>query len=214
MYQPAHGRFEVVQPAQLLTRLCADVPATLVTLTTDGALRISILPMLFHASEAGGALLGHLARPNEQWRDARPGVEAIAIFNGPDAYISPGWYEEKRRTGRVVPTWNYTTVVVHGVLEAHDDTDWLLAHVRELVGRHEAARREPWSVEDAPGGYIQGQAKGIVGLELRITRIDAKEKLGQNRSAADTDGAIEGLDAGTPRERALAAEMRRATSDD
>ena len=110
--------------------------------------------------------------------------------------MTPSWYEEKRRTGRVVPTWNYTTVVAHGVLIAHDDVDWLLAHVRQLVEAYEQTRPDPWSVDDAPERYIAGQAKGIVGLELLIGRIDAKRKLTQNRSGDDIEGAIEGSSAG------------------
>ena len=149
--------------------------------------------------------------PNDQWRDARPGVETVAIFNGPDAYVSPAWYEEKQRTGRVVPTWNYTTVVAHGELIAHDDLEWLVAHVRRLVDAHELKRPDPWSVDDAPDGYIKGQAKGIVGLELVISRLDAKRKLTQNRSQADIQGAIEGLQMGAPRERDVAQDMRDAT---
>lgn len=214
MYQPGHGKFVVDDPAELLGQLCATLPATLVTTTADGALRTSILPMLFDASAGErGILRGHLARPNDQWRDARPGAEAIAIFNGPDAYLTPTWYEEKRRTGRVVPTWNYTTVVAHGVLVAHDDPEWLTAHVRELVEAHEHSRPDPWSVDDAPERYIAGQAKGIIGLELVIGRIDAKRKLAQNRSRADIDGAIEGLAAGSPREQDVAHDMRAAVPE-
>jgi len=111
-----------------------------------------------------------------------------------------------------VPTWNYTTVVVHGVLVAHDDAEWVTAHVRKLVEAHEAQRPDPWSVDDAPPEYIAGQAKGIVGLELVIGRIDAKSKLTQNRSDADIRGAIEGLAAGSPREQDVAADMREATT--
>jgi len=214
VYQPAHGKFVVDDPVELLARLAATLPATLVTTTVDGALRTSILPMLFDAvAGEHGILRGHLARPNEQWRDARPGAEAITIFNGPDAYVTPSWYEEKRRTGRVVPTWNYTTVVAHGVLVAHDDLDWVAAHVRQLVDAHELARPEPWSVDDAPEGYIRGQAKGIVGLELVINRLDAKRKLTQNRAADDIAGTIEGLNAGSARERAVAHDMNEAIAD-
>ena len=209
MYQPAHRRFEVADPSALLAELVPRVPATLVTLAADG-LHASILPMLFDPSDGpSGTLFGHLARPNPQWRDIDPAIGALAIFDGPDAYVSPAFYEEKRRTGKVVPTWNYVTVLAHGTITLHPEPEWLLAHVRRLVDRHEAARREPWSLDDAPGDYVDGQVRAIVGLELRITRLEAKRKLTQNRSEADFQGAIAGLAAGTPREQAVAAEMRR-----
>jgi transcriptional regulator len=209
MYQPAHGRFAVPDATAALAALAASVPATLVTLGPDG-LRATILPFLFDATAGEqGVLRGHLARPNPQWGEPSAVVEAIAVFNGPDAYISPAWYEEKRRTGRVVPTWNYATVVVHGELMIHDDQAWLLAHVRQLVDAHEASRPHPWSIDDAPPAYVAGQARGIVGVELRISRVDAKRKLSQNRSAEDVAGVIEGLETGSPEERAVATEMRR-----
>jgi transcriptional regulator len=208
MYQPAHGRFAVDNPEALLEKLSARNPATLVTVGPDG-LRASILPMLFDPGDGPhGTLRGHLARPNRQWRDISPDVEALAIFDGPDAYISPSWYEEKRLTGKVVPTWNYTTVLAHGLVSVHEEADWLLPHVRRLVERQEAARPQPWSVDDPPDGYVETMVRAIVGLELRITRVEAKRKLSQNRSQADVDGVIEGLGEGTPSDRAVAADMR------
>jgi transcriptional regulator len=212
MYQPAHGRFSVDEPETLLAEVVRHVPATLVTLGREG-LRASILPMLFDADEGEhGILRGHLARPNPQWRDIAPDVEALAIFDGPDAYISPSWYEEKRRTGKVVPTWNYTTVLAHGTLVLHPEPEWLIPHVRRLVERHEGQRAEPWSIDDAPDGYVETMARAIVGLELRITRLEAKRKLNQNRSAEDIEGVIAGLEQGTPREQAVAVDMRADTS--
>jgi transcriptional regulator len=211
MYQPAHGRFRVADPAVLLTELSAIVPANMVT-SGPGGMRTTILPMLFEpADDEHGILRGHVARGNPHWREISEDgtTEAIAIFNGPDAYISPAWYEEKRLTGKVVPTWNYTTVVAHGRLTLHHEADWLHPHVRRLVERHEAARDEPWSVDDAPADFVALQAKAIVGLELRIERIDAKRKLTQNRSQADFDGVIDALSRGSPRGEAVAAEMRR-----
>jgi len=208
MYQPAHGRFVVSEPAVLLAELCAHVPATLVTLASDG-LRASILPMLFEPDDGElGTLRGHLARANPQWRDISADVEALAIFNGPDAYVSPSWYEEKRLTGKVVPTWNYTTILARGLLTLHPEPEWLLPHVRRLVDRHEAGRAVPWSVDDPPDGYVETMVRAIVGLELRVTRIEAKRKLGQNGSAADVQGVIVALAKGTPDERAVAADMR------
>jgi transcriptional regulator len=219
MYQPAHGKFEVEDPASLLAELCAVVPATLVTHGPEG-FRASILPMLFDRDDGPhGTLRGHLARGNPQWRTIEASVaaggdgdgagEALAIFDGPDAYVSPAWYEDKRLTGKVVPTWNYVTIQAHGTISTIHDPDWLIPHVGRLVARHEAGRTDPWALADAPEDYIQTQARAIVGLELRITRLEAKAKLTQNRSAADFEGAINGLSAGTPNERAVADLMRR-----
>jgi transcriptional regulator len=213
MYQPAHGRFVVPDTAARLAELSAVVPATLVTAGPDG-MRTTILPMLFEPEDGEhGMLRGHVARGNPHWREVADDgtTEAIAIFNGPDAYISPAWYEEKRRTGKVVPTWNYTTVVVHGRLSLRHEPEWLIPHVRRLVERHEAGRPDAWSVDDAPTDYVAIQAKAIVGLELHIERIDAKRKLTQNRSREDFDGVVAALSEGSPREEAVAAEMRRET---
>jgi transcriptional regulator len=219
VYQPAHRKFEVADPAALLAELSAAVPATLVTLGPDG-FRASILPMLFDAGEGElGILRGHLARGNPQWREVESALaggggveragEALAIFDGPEAYVSPAWYEEKRLTGKVVPTWNYVTVQAHGTLALRHDPAWLVPHVGRLVARHEAGRPEPWALSDAPEEYVAGQARAIVGLELRITRLEAKAKLSQNRSDADVLGTIDGLAAGSPRERDVAEAMRR-----
>ena len=214
MYQPGHGRFAVDDPAALLAELSAQFPATLVSVG-PGGFRTSILPMIFYPSEGDSGLLrGHLARGNPHWRELEAAGDVIAIFNGPDAYITPAWYEEKRLSGKVVPTWNYVTVVAHGTVAMRHEADWLQAHVRRLVERHEQGRPAPWSVDDAPDGYIPTQAKAIVGLELRITRIDAKRKLSQNRSAADVAGTIEGLAGGTSRESAVGDEMRREKMSD
>src|SRR5215213_3345082 len=220
MYQPAHRKFEVEDPATLLADLSALVPATLVTHAPQG-FRASILPMLFEPEDGEhGTLRGHLARGNPQWREVEAAIaaaqagagECLAIFDGPDAYISPAWYEEKRRTGKVVPTWNYVTIQAHGTLTTIHDPDWLIPHVARLVTRHEAARPDPWALSDAPDDYVRTQARAIVGLELRVTRLEAKAKLSQNRSAADIDGAIEGLSAGSPRDQAVATEMRQVRS--
>lgn len=211
MYQPAHGKFEVEDPAGLLAELCSIVPATLVTHGPDG-FRASVLPMLFDPADGqNGTLRGHLARGNPQWREMAEGSEALAIFEGPDAYISPAWYVEKRLTGKVVPTWNYVTVQAHGTITLRHEPEWLIPHVGRLVERHEAGRPHPWAVSDAPAGYVTTQARGIVGLELRITRLEAKAKLSQNRSEADIAGAIDGLASGTPREQAVADAIRRHT---
>jgi transcriptional regulator len=217
MYQPAHRKFEVEDPAALLAELCVHVPATLVT--HGAAVRASILPMLFDRDDGPHETLrGHLARGNPQWREIEASTaaggdgagEALAIFDGPDAYVSPSWYEEKRLTGKVVPTWNYITVQAHGTISTIHDVDWLIPHVGRLVARHEAGRPDPWALTDAPDDYVRTQARAIVGLELRIVRLEAKEKLSQNRSSADIEGAIDGLSAGSPREHDVADQMDRA----
>jgi transcriptional regulator len=222
MYQPAHRKFEVSNPAVLLMELCAVVPATLVTRGPDG-FRASILPMLFDPEDGrSGTLRGHLARGNPQWREIEASIaaggdgagEALAIFDGPDAYISPAWYEEKRLTGKVVPTWNYVTVQAHGSITTIHDPDWLIPHVGRLVERHEAGRADPWALTDAPEDYVRTQARAIVGLELHLTRLEAKAKLSQNRSKADIRGAIEGLAGSSRSEREVAAAMHRASRVD
>jgi transcriptional regulator len=221
VYQPGHRKFAVEDPAALLAELCAVVPATLVTHGRNG-FRASILPMLFSPDDSPhGTLRGHLARGNPQWREIEASITAggegagaaLAIFDGPDAYISPAWYEEKRETGKVVPTWNYVTVQAHGTITLRHEPEWLIPHVGRLVARHEAGRPDPWALTDAPEDYVATQARAIVGLELRITRLEAKAKLSQNRSDADIEGAIAGLAAGTPREQAVAKAMRRGSAD-
>jgi transcriptional regulator len=197
----------VVHPVGMLTDLAAAYPATLVSIGQDG-FRVSILPMLFYPDEGpAGVLRAHLARGNPHWRELEASGSAVAIFNGAEAYVTPSWYAEKRRTGKVVPTWNYSQVIVHGSVNVHHEAGWLIAHVRRLVERHEAGRAERWSVDDAPAGYIETQARAIVGLEMVVARIEAKRKLSQNRSAEDVRGVINALAAGTPLERLVAADM-------
>ncbi len=192
MYLPKHFTADEQQTRDLLDGIHA---ADLVTPTGVG-LYATFLPLIYDASPGEyGALLGHVARKNEHWR-LEPVGESMVIVHGPDAYISPGWYESKREHGRVVPTWNYLTAHVHGELLIHDDQTWLEALVRRLTARHERPRPQPWSVDDAPRDYIDSQLRAIVGVELRITRVEAKAKLGQNRSSADIDAVIEGLRTG------------------
>ncbi|MBQ0896763.1 FMN-binding negative transcriptional regulator [Micromonospora sp. U56] len=189
MYVPAHFSADESAVRDLLTHHGA---ADLVTATADG-LVATMVPMLYDP-DAGphGALFAHLARNNDQWRQPVLG-EALAILRGPDAYVSPGWYATKAEHGRVVPTWNYVVVHAYGELVVHDDPAWVGALVRRLTDKHEAGRPDPWSVDNAPEGFVAGQLRAIVGVELRISRLEAKWKLSQNRSAADVDGVITGL---------------------
>jgi transcriptional regulator len=140
-----------------------------------------------------GRLLGHVAIANSQWQTAAPGAEALAIVHGPQAYISPAWYESKARHGRVVPTWNYETVHLTGTVTFHQDAEWLRELVTRLTRRHEDGRAHPWAVTDAPPEYIDGQLRAIVGVELAVTSVEAKQKLSQNRSEPDRAGVVAGL---------------------
>lgn len=203
MYLPKHFQADPRQTRELLSGIRA---ADLVSPTADG-LFATFLPLLYdEAAEGLGSLVGHVARKNDHWRLA-PSGESLVIVHGPDAYISPGWYASKREHGRVVPTWNYLTAHIHGQLVIHDDPVWLERLVRRLTDRYERERAAPWSVDDAPRGYVDGQLAAIVGVELRITRIEAKAKLGQNRQSTDVDGVIAGLERDGA--RALAATTQR-----
>ncbi|MBO0819967.1 MAG: FMN-binding negative transcriptional regulator [Nocardiopsaceae bacterium] len=206
MYVPGHFAADDEQVGELLR---AHGAADLITVTDDG-LAATLLPFVY-APGAGehGALHGHLARNNDQWRRAARG-ESLVIVRGPDAYITPSWYESKAEHGRVVPTWNYITAHVYGRLVVHDDPAWTEDLVRRLTAKHEGRRERPWSVDDAPRAFVEGQLRAIVGVELLITRIEAKAKFSQNRPAADIDGVIAGLRArgDTPSAEAVARASR------
>jgi transcriptional regulator len=140
-----------------------------------------------------GALHGHVARANPQWRRIQPGVQALAIFLGPNTYVSPSWYPTKRQTGKVVPTWNYLAVHAYGEISFFDDPSQLRAHVSGLTQAHEATRSTPWAVGDAPSDYIDKMLGAIVGFKLMITRLEGKWKMSQNRPPEDIAGVREGL---------------------
>lgn len=207
MYIPEHFRPD----AEAVTDLLRHHGAVDLVTTTARGLLATMLPMVFDEPDSRpgigehGALLGHVARKNDQWREAPLG-ESLAIVRGPDAYITPSWYATKREHGRVVPTWNYVMIHAYGRLIVHDDPVWLEANVHRLSEMHEAARLAPWSVDDAPSDYIAGQLRAIVGVELLIDRLEAKAKLSQNRSGADIEGVILGLKADG--ERDVSAAMR------
>jgi len=208
MYIPRH--FGLEDRAQVSDFVARAGAADLVTF--DGAeLTATLLPVIWdqddstsHTSGNGdgsgngdaagcGRLIGHIALANRQWETARPGFPALAIVHGPQAYISPGWYAAKREHGRVVPTWNYVTVHFTGPVTFHRDPEWLRGLVTRLTTKYEGQREQPWHVTDAPPAFIDGQLRGIVGVEMTVTRVEAKAKLSQNRGAADRAGAIEGL---------------------
>ena len=166
--------------------------ASFVTATAEGLIANPVPMILDEAEGPHGVLYAHLARVNPQWR-AAPIGEAMALFMGPDAYVTPSWYATKRETGKVVPTWNYVAVHAYGPVEFFADADRLLDLVTRLTDRHERQRPEPWAVADAPEPFIRSQLRAIVGLRMPITRLEGKRKLSQNRSAADRVGVAQGL---------------------
>jgi transcriptional regulator len=176
----------------------------------DQGLQASHLPLLFKPDEGpNGTLYGHFARANPQWKELQAGAEALVIFAGADAYVSPGFYPGKAEHGKVVPTWNYVAVHAYGTAEVFSDAERLLNLVSALTDRHEAGRAQPWKVADAPSDYIDGMLKAIVGFVLPIQRLEGKRKLSQNRSVEDIAGVREGL-AASPNvhDQALAHLMR------
>jgi transcriptional regulator len=195
VYLPPH--FTAPETADVAAFVAAVTAADLVTF--DGTKPVASLIPVIWDQETGehGRLLGHLALANPQWQSVAPGSSALAIVHGPQAYVSPSWYPSTARHGRVVPTWNYVTVHFTGPLTVHRDPEWLSDVVTRLTQRHEAHRAAPWAVTDAPPDYINGQLRGIVGVELSIATVEAKHKLSQNRSAED-QAAVAGALADEP----------------
>lgn len=196
MYQPPH--FVETRPDVLHALIRAHPLGLLVSNGTDGPIA-NPLPFLLDA-DAGphGRLRAHLAKANPQWRSISKNTEmpVLVVFQGADSYVTPSWYETKRETGKVVPTWNYAVVQVRGRARIVDDKEWLAGQIAELTATHEAPRAEPWQVTDAPAPFIEAQIKGIIGLEIDITEISGKWKVSQNRPVADRVGVANGLEAG------------------
>ncbi len=166
--------------------------SNLVTATAEG-LMSTPLPLFLDPSEGEhGTLYGHVAKANPQWRTPAIG-EALAIFMGPDAYVTPSWYTSKAEHGKVVPTWNYAAAHAYGPAEFFEDAERLLQVVSRLTDLYERPRAEPWAVADAPEPFVQAQLKGIVGVRMPISRIEGKRKMSQNRNAQDRAGVATGL---------------------
>jgi len=172
-----------------------------------GGIEATHLPLTWQDAPAPhGRLIGHLARGNPQWRALREGAAAMAVFQAHDFYVSPNWYQTKRETGKVVPTWNYEAVHAYGTVEIIEEAARLHAIVAALTDRHEARQTRPWKVDDAPDDYVASQLKGIVGVVMVIERLIGKRKLSQNRPEADRRGVVAGLDAAGD---AVAADLMR-----
>ncbi|MET4385715.1 transcriptional regulator [Bradyrhizobium sp. F1.4.3] len=176
----------------------------LVTATAEGTVATPLPLFLDDTEGESGTLYGHVARANPQWHLAPIG-DALAIFTGPEAYVTPSWYATKRDTGKVVPTWNYVAVHAYGPVEFFQETERLLDVVTRLTNKHEGPRAKPWAVTDAPADFIAAQLRGIVGLRIPVVRFDGKRKLSQNRPEADRVGVAAGLAASdNPQDRQVA----------
>jgi transcriptional regulator len=195
----------------LQAQIAASGLTMLISVGANGPI-VSNLPIIFDPSAGQyGTIAGHLARANPQWRESNLDAPAVAVFAGPDAYVSPSYYPSKQEHGKVVPTWNYSMIVARGRLEIFEDADLLRAQVENRTKRFEARFEKPWNVSDAPDDFIARQIKGIVGVRLHIAEIEGKAKLNQNRSAADQEGVVAGLSP-SPRaaDREVADKMRKS----
>jgi transcriptional regulator len=189
MYQPRH--FAMTERTALRAVIDEHPFATLALVTGCGVMA-DHLPLLFEPEgEEHGVLRGHIARANPLWRGGE--TDALAIFHGPKAYITPNWYPDKREHGRVVPTWNYQVVHAHGRLRFIHDPAWLLGLVTDLSERFERTQAMPWSIDDAPAAYIEGLCRAIVGVELTVTQLIGKHKASQHKSDAEREAIYRGL---------------------
>jgi transcriptional regulator len=190
MYVPTH--FAETRPVVLHDLIRAHPLAALVSHTPAWLVANHVPLEIDPAPAPFGTLRGHLARANPHWRTLGDS-SALAIFQGPNAYVSPAWYATKRETGKVVPTWNYAVVHAHGPVRVIEDKDWLRSFLTRLTQSREAARPDPWQLTDAPADYIETQLAAIVGIEMPIARLEGKWKASQNRPAVDRAGVVEGL---------------------
>ncbi len=193
MYLPSH--FEETRVEVLHQLIREHSLAVLVTLGSEG-LNANHIPFEIEPAPAPfGTLRGHVARDNPVWRDFSKDVQALLVFQGPQAYITPSWYPTKRETGKVVPTYNYIVVHAYGPMRIVEDRAWLRGLVERLTARHEAGRPEPWKVTDAPADFVEQMLGAIVGIEIPLTRLVGKWKVSQNRPAADREGVVTALGA-------------------
>lgn len=203
MYTPA--QFILDDPAALHDVMAQYPLATLITASSQG-FHATHLPLLHDTGSGGlGVLRGHVAKANPQWSELAAGSRALAIFTGPQHYISPNWYPSKAGHGKVVPTWNYVVVHAQGPMRVVHDAHWLKQNVSELTAAQEASFPNPWKVADAPAGFLDNLLNAIVGVEIAIETLEGKCKASQNRPEADQVGVVEGLrELGTPEAQRMA----------
>lgn len=191
MYIPRH--FDEPRLDVLHQLIRAQPLATLVTFSATG-LNANHIPLHLSAETSSlGTLRGHVARSNPVWSDYAKDVEVLAVFQGPDAYITPSWYPTKAETGKAVPTWNYAVAHAYGALRIIDDAAWLRTHLEALTAHNEAAFPEQWRLSDAPHDYTEKLIAAVVGIEIQISRLNGKWKLSQNQPPQNRAGVIQGL---------------------
>ena len=191
MYLPAH--FNETRPEVMHALMRAHPLCTLVTQCGSGLAANHVPVQTLDEPKPLGCIRGHIARANPLWRDYQPETQALAIFQGPQVYISPSFYPSKATTGEVVPTWNYAVVHASGTVRFIQDAGWLRDFVAGLTATHEAPRTQPWKIDDAPAPYIDKMLSLIVGFEFSIATLSGKWKVSQNRSQADQQGVIRNL---------------------
>ncbi len=193
MFQPPMFREERIDVMQRLMK--AHSFATLVS-CVEGHLSANHLPLVVHPELSdNGIIRGHVAVANPLFKagKALEKIEVMAVFQGPQAYVSPAWYPSKQEHGKVVPTWNYAVVHAHGSLRFVQETEWLMAHLAELTLRNEGHRNVPWVIDDAPADFIQRQLKGLVGIEIDVSSLVGQWKFSQNKNPQDKNGVELGL---------------------
>jgi transcriptional regulator len=179
-----------------LHRIVRENALGMLVTPTDSGLEAHHLPLLLEPDQGPqGTLVGHVARANTVWQALRDGDRVLVVFRGAQGYISPNWYPGKQETHRRVPTWNYEVVHAHGTVQFHDDERFVRGVVARLTREHEADQPSPWKMGDAPADYLAEQLRHIVGLEIRISRLEGKRKLSQHHPREDREGAIRGLEA-------------------
>lgn len=202
-------QFELSDP-EAIARVLRDYRfGLLITAGADGMPQASHIPFLYEGDGRGGRLLGHLAAANPQADELRrlaaADRPALAVFQGPHAYISPTWYGP----GPHVPTWNYIAVHVSGVPRMFDDGDDVRALLARMTAAEEGERAEPWTADHLPARNLAALSRAVAAFELPATRMEAKAKLGQNKPAAAREGLQAGLAAeATPEAEALLAWTR------
>ncbi|CAI0777408.1 FMN-binding negative transcriptional regulator [Serratia proteamaculans] len=207
MYQPASFRDDRLESQIALVRAH---PLGMLISHGEQGLVADPLPFLIDVDEQGNMVLrAHLSRANPHGSLLQTVQECLVVFQGPEGYISPGWYETKRQTGKVVPTWNYSVVQLRGVPRVTENAGWLRQQLDGLTALQEGRQPEPWHIDDAPTNYIAAQIRGIVGIEIAVTHREGKWKMSQNRNAEDVEGVIAALRSGDADQQQLADEVER-----